>query len=76
MLSLQSLPAQTKENPDSKVNNLYSTDDGKSSQQSHCSSNSWHFGNKSGFLILGDQVKCWSGKINFDPVKFGFWLET
>ena len=44
----------------SKINNLYSTDDGESSEESHGSSNCWQHVHKLGCPVLGDSVKgCW-----------------
>ena len=59
----------TEDNLDTKVDNLYSADDGKSSQQSHSSSDSRQLRHKVCLFIFGDPVKCWGGKIDSDPVE-------
>ena len=53
-----------KDDLDSKVDNLHSTDDGEPSEESHGASNSWQHVHKLGCSVLGDSVKCGDIKIN------------
>ena len=57
------LPNKTWNDLDSKVHNFYSTDDRKSSEESHGASNCWQHVNKLCWSVLGDDVKCWGVKI-------------
>ena len=59
---------------DYKVDNLHSTDEGKSSEKPHCASNSRQLRFKVCFFILGDLVKSWGVEIDSYPLQFGLIL--
>ena len=54
----------------SKIYNFNSTNDGESSQKSHCPSNSWQFINKVGCCVLCNSVKGWGVKLNSHKSQF------
>ena len=61
---------------DCKVYNLHTTDQGKSSQEPKCASNSWQFCLKIRLFIFSDLVKGRSFKMYPHQVEFDFWLVT
>ena len=48
----------------SKISYFHSTDDGESSEKTHCSTNCRQDVNKLYSFILGNSVICWCVKIN------------
>ena len=51
-----------------KEDDFDTTDDWETCKKSHSPPDDGNFGFKISFLVFDNQVKCWSGKVNPDPV--------